>query len=456
MIPHRTARRIGDDKATSTGLVEMTTPRTEIRKTITWTRVTARFSLALLALLLLLAAVALLIAAGSPVGRMMAFMSNRDGDWDVYLLDMSRGVPMNMTDELGMAANAVGTPSPDNRYPAWSPDGRRLAYHANPNGTWELYLLNADGTGLEQLTNNFADDAMPVWSPDGTRLIYHSNRNGDWDIYVMDLESRRETRLTFYAGEDTFASWSPDGESIVYVSNRDGDTEVYIRRGLNEGSPAGSDYSLQMLTDNFASDWSPAWSPDGQWIAYVTNLNGTEDIYISSVDGSRQWRLTQADSNEKNPVWLPDGTGITLVSDLNGLDREQVYIVPFRDGSVPPSEWRRVTNDGFSNWSPEWQPLPQDPTAALITPEIQPTPQYEATATAYSLQLTAYQGTANAYWTAIATSGGTPPIFAGATATPSNLIPFPVFPTISFGGSTAVSPPPPFIPTNTPTAIPSP
>ena len=136
--------------------------------------------------------------------------------------------------------------------PAWSPDGRRIAFQSNRDGDTEIYVMNADGSNTSRLTNNFFySDSSPDWSPDGSRIAFHSTRDGGFEIYAMDADGSNVVRLTNNSVDDANPSWSPDGRRIAFDSNRDGDSEIYAM------DPDGS--NVVRLTDNSAVDVNASW-----------------------------------------------------------------------------------------------------------------------------------------------------------------------------------------------------
>lgn len=134
------------------------------------------------------------------------------------------------------------------RGPTWSPGGARIAFKTNRDGNDEVYVMNADGSNLVNLTNNAAHDREPAWSPDGSKIAFTSVR-APGGIYVMDADGSNQTFLT--AGWDP--SWSPDGSKIAFVSARDGDNEIYVMEA--DGS------NVLRLTFSPGYDGQPVWEP---------------------------------------------------------------------------------------------------------------------------------------------------------------------------------------------------
>ncbi|MCY3809269.1 MAG: DPP IV N-terminal domain-containing protein [Gemmatimonadetes bacterium] len=191
--------------------------------------------------------------------------------------------------------------------PAWSPDGARIAFNSFGDGRIDIYVSDADGSDVERLTNDGADDGWPTWSPDGARIAFTSTRDGNADIYVMNADGSDVERLTDDSGIDWFAAWSPDGARIAFQSDRDGNTAIYVMNA------DGSD--VERLTNNSA-DWWPAWSPDGARIAFASDrdTNGKwREIYVMNADGGDVERLTDGYIyGAWDPAWSPGGTEIAF------------------------------------------------------------------------------------------------------------------------------------------------
>ena len=126
----------------------------------------------------------------------------------------------------------------------WSPDGRRIAFAASRGPTpgppryssqSDIYVMNADGSGTRKLTHNALQNAEPAWSPDGRKIAFRSTRNGNRDIYVMNADGSGKRNLTRNAAWDSRPSWSPDGRKIAFVSNRDGRLEAYVMNADGSG-----------------------------------------------------------------------------------------------------------------------------------------------------------------------------------------------------------------------------
>jgi serine/threonine-protein kinase len=262
-----------------------------------------------------------------PTGQMV-FTSQRDGDWDIYAMNADGSNLRNLTN------NNV-----DDFAPAWSPDGRTVAFHSYLDGDEEVYVMDADGSNLRKLTNNFVNDREPTWSPDGWQIAFWSDSNGTWDIFVMNADGSERRRLTTAFADDFDPHWSPDGQSIVFASNRSGNDDIYM---VNVATGAE-----QQLTEHPANDRYPAWSPDGEQIVFMSERTGNGEIYLMNADGRNQRNLTEHPTWDTQPHWSPDGRFIAFTA--NRDDNDEIYVMD-ADGRNP----RRLTNSPASDWDAVW------------------------------------------------------------------------------------------------------
>lgn len=230
-------------------------------------------------------------------------------------------------------------------FPAWSPDGKKIAFNSVRDGNYEIYVMNADGSQQTRLTNNPADDLKPAWSPDGTRIAFHSTRDGNAEIYVMNADGSQQTRLTDNPAADADPSWSPDGKRIAFLSTRDGNQEIYVMNA--DGS------QLVRLTNNPAIDGTPMWSPDGTRIAFVSDRDGNFEIYVMNADGSNQTRLTNNPANDEYPAWSPDSALICFGSDRDAGESHMDIYVMKADGSQQTRLTANPRLDDYCSWQPK-------------------------------------------------------------------------------------------------------
>ena len=245
----------------------------------------------------------------SPDGSRIAFGSDRDGDDEVFVMNADGTGVVQLTDN-----------DSDDWGGFWSPDGTRIAFSSDRDGDREVFVMNADGTGVVQLTDNDSDDWGGFWSPDGTRVAFSSDRDGDYEIFVVNADGSDTLQLTDNDYQEWNASWSPDGTRIVFDSDRDGDFEIFVMNADGTG--------VVQLTHNTAPDWAPQWSPDGSRIVFDSdpdysgdmdsNLHGPLDVMMMNADGSGVRRLTQHPGYDSSGSWSPDGTQIAFTSDRDG------------------------------------------------------------------------------------------------------------------------------------------
>ena len=262
--------------------------------------------------------------AWSPDGRRIAFVSRRDGQSDIYVVDPD-----------GRALRNLSRHPAADEHPVWSPDGRRIAfvstccfeagmYAPKPNF---LHVVNADGTGLRRLTNYPAYDFTPVWTPDGRTLRYGRNV-----VNVDGSPSRRLPRFLPKAG-----AWSPDGTRVAWVQVCHGgpSCRTSAARERNQLLVMNADGSgVRSLARRIA--WTvPLWSPDGRRLAFRRMRDGNPELYSVNARGGGLTRLTRHAARERWFSWSPDGTKLAFVRNW------EVYVVN-ADGSGE----RRLTRRG--------------------------------------------------------------------------------------------------------------
>ncbi|HEY53499.1 MAG TPA: hypothetical protein G4N94_08590 [Caldilineae bacterium] len=287
----------------------------------------------------------LLAACSSPdeTPQQLAFESYRDGNAEVYMVDVNGENLVRLTDN----------PAYDG-VPNWAPDGQSLAFTSERSGNPDIYVMDAEGGNVVQLTEGEdAFSVVPAWSPDGTQIIFVSNRTyniqgdgGHYEIpanpklWVMQADGSSPERLTTRIGFDIFPSWSPDGKSVAFMTIRDDNAEIYLKR---------ADQEEFNLTNHPAQDANPAFSPDGTKIAFMSDRGGDMDIYIMDIDEGTLTNITNHPAGDGDPAWSPDGTQLAFISDRDG--NVEIYIMDADGSNV-----RRITNDPADDIMPKWRP----------------------------------------------------------------------------------------------------
>jgi Tol biopolymer transport system component len=226
--------------------------------------------------------------------------------------------------------NAIG----NDQFAVWSPDGAKIAFEASRSTTispfvnYDIYVMNADGTGVDRLTTSLAFDTTPSWSPDGQRIAFTSFRSGDPEIYVMNADGSGQHRITHAAGWDfAFGNWCPDGR-ILFHSDRAaaalplepvplGTFDVYLMDA--DGS------NVTPLTTDPANDDEAVCSPDGAKVVFVSERDGAREVYVMDIDGTSQTRLTFDGASASRPSWSSDGARIAFDSDADG--DQEIYLM---------------------------------------------------------------------------------------------------------------------------------
>jgi TolB protein len=269
-------------------------------------------------------------AASNTTNGKIVFQRNSNVQADLF------AVTPTGEEERVLAANAL--------HPAWSPNGRQIAFAASRDGNAGIYVMNADGSEQTRLTDDPSGDFFPDWSPDGRKIAFTSNRDGNSEIYVMNADGSEQTRLTDDPAVDQFADWSPDGKQIVFgrVGFPSGVQEIYVM-----DADGGNQRRL-------ADGRFPAWSPNGQQIAFNPRAS---EIYVMEADG-REPRLVTDGVGSLNlfPAWSPDGKQLAFVSNRDG--NLNVYII-----NLDGTGLTRVTSDPRPDVLPDWHPAHFAPSA---------------------------------------------------------------------------------------------
>ena len=230
----------------------------------------------------------------SPSRQMVAFLSNRDGNVEVYI---------SVAD--GSSFTRATNTSVDESQVVWAPDSKRIAYVSETDeGKPALYWLSLSNLVPDRLLDTAHGETQPAWSPSGEWIAFVLLDEAGDSTGVVLRDPNTVERIHLSQSMDYSPAWSPDSKRVAFVSLRDGDEEIYVVE-VGEGGPAGA---VAQVTDNQAVDAAPQWSPDGNSIAFISDRRETPDIFSSSPDGRDLIALTATDEeNEVGFAWGPNG-----------------------------------------------------------------------------------------------------------------------------------------------------
>jgi Tol biopolymer transport system component len=266
----------------------------------------------------------------------LVLVSTRDGDYAIYALNADGGNQRRLSSQP-----EPDLTSPRDLYfqvqPAWSPTGSQIAFASGRSGSFDIYVMSADGSSTRRLSSTSAHEGNPTWSPDGEQIAFERGRPGD--LFVMNVDGSATRRLGRDSADEADPAWSPDGRWIVYVRRTPGTSarELWLVRPDRTGRHALTSYSSATL--------SPCWSPDSKRIVFAAAINTTKyDIYTIGVDGKGMKRLTRASEDAFEPAWSPDGKTIAFS----------------RGGSIVTvdlaGEATKITDPEGNDSSPAWKP----------------------------------------------------------------------------------------------------
>jgi hypothetical protein len=227
-------------------------------------------------------------------GRRIAFGGGRPGEkHDVWVMDVNDHNLVNLTESPGV----------DDASPSWSPDGKHIVFHTDRDGNYDIYVMNADGTDPKPLTSDSDQDKHPEWSPDSDQIAFESSRDDDDDtdnidafnVYVMESDGENEIPLTESPYNDGVPVWSPNGRSIAFRSNREEGYEVWKMdsQGVVE----------ERVTDEVEPVRAPAWSPDGGRIVFASGSDDNFDLYLVDAGGGDRRPLLESEHDNRGPTW---------------------------------------------------------------------------------------------------------------------------------------------------------
>ncbi len=290
------------------------------------------------------------------VHNRLVYQSLAAGDWDIYYVAGSGGVPQ-----------VLGRTSDSEIHPRLNRGATRVAFASDRTGSFEIFIVNPDGSNFIQATGNDYDDVNPGWSPDGQKIAFESYRDGQPEIYIMNADGSGETRLTNHPSYDGMPTWTPDGTQLTFVSFRDGIFQIYniAADGSNEQRMVTPVHSLY-----------PSWSPTGEQLAFSGDQynDGWLDVWTIDQDGTNlqpRWYAGQQHDGwigswvENAPEWSVYGTVVNYIYYAGNWYWTEGNLVEWtlHGGSVGTSQL--PMSDGVS-WNPDV--VSTDATAPVMPP----------------------------------------------------------------------------------------
>jgi len=228
----------------------------------------------------------------APDSLRVAYVSNQNGNNEIYLTGTDRRTPVNLTNNPG-----------DDQQPTWSPNGNWLAFTSNRDGNQEIYVMRSDGSAVHNLTSNLASDFAPAWFSVarflslGTEewIVFTSNRDGNQEIYKVKPDGTGLENLTRNPAND----YSPSGHAginlLAFVTDRDGNPEIYT---MSADGVFPTD-----ITNNFSQDLDPSLDPSGKWVAFSSDRDGNLDVQVTNLADHKTYNLTRNPAQDKFPDW---------------------------------------------------------------------------------------------------------------------------------------------------------
>tara|TARA_B110000438_G_scaffold301275_1_gene355743 strand:- start:438 stop:1517 length:1080 start_codon:yes stop_codon:yes gene_type:complete len=278
----------------------------------------------------------------SASGNKLAFVSNRDGNREIYIMDLiwRDGYKQWEAQNLINITNSV-----ENDWtPNFSPVTDKIVFstYFPSNDNYDIFTMNSDGSGKKNITNTSFYEKNPQFSPDGSFILYQGWKRGKMEIFFVNLLENNNINISKNSSSNDIISQgnaiSPDGQKVVFTSDRDNNKNIYI---MNiDGS------NLKQLTFDIADDYEPIFSYDGLSIIFTSNRDGNKEVYLMTNEGLEIENISNNSADDWNPRIFPDSKKIIFQSLRDGPSNWEIYIM-----NIDGSSQKNLTNNPSTDYS---------------------------------------------------------------------------------------------------------
>ena len=304
--------------------------------------------------------------------RIVYIAPNGSNGADIFVMEADGSNPQALTNSADLEAA-----------PGWSPDGSLIAFHIATKGS-QVYTIGSNGSNMQNISNNSSVESDPDWSPDGNKIVFVSGGA----LYTMDASGGNRVEVWTGSGETAATpDWSPDATKILFgKADASKNTEIWV---------VNADGTSPQKLGSGTTDVSPTWSPDGSKIAFAKTENKTSQIYVMNADGSSPVQITNdANISASAPTWLPDGNKVGFAGADATAKTSDIYTVDPDGNNLANFTNTASVNESYPDWSLTsiginnglQNPLVQNGILALNTPN----PFISSTQIKYSIPTTDY------------------------------------------------------------------